>query len=410
MKKMKRWLILLMAMLCMVLLAGCGKESGGGDDDDDEESEEVSFDGTWVNEDDGITLVIEDDGESGTLTIDGEEYELSKIKVGDTLTFKADGVKYTGKPKGDSKLKLTDEEKNVNSTLEKQKKSKKKKSKEDADDDDDDKKDSKKKKGSSASLEAGTYEGSYYNSMKYHDSKDPLDFYTEHPFKIVMKDDGTGTYTKAGGYDCEITVEADGSDLKFVIDGWDEVPGKLESDRLIVYDGDPSEDYTSEYIFALPGGDPLDLYPDAVKNAQPGGDDPDPKPANGGGDDDISTVDWETVTTEGEVADAGFQSAGKDIYGDYEFVEMVMDEYSYTAEDLQGAITFTLTLNKDGTAILGEDGDLMEMEFSYDASSGIGLMWEKGEESDAVNFAAVEEDGHQYIVMVEGDEYIIFGR
>lgn len=150
MKKKKTLLLVLFSILLCLVFTACGESKSSKDDDDEEEEEEVTYAGTWTNEDDEITLVIDDDEKSGTLTIEGEEYELSKVKTGDSLTFKADGVKYTGKLKGEDQLKLTDEDKNVKSTLEKQKakknskKDKKKEKSDDEDDDDDDAKVSKK--------------------------------------------------------------------------------------------------------------------------------------------------------------------------------------------------------------------------------------------------------------------------
>lgn len=93
---------------------------------------------------------------------------------------------------------------------------------------------------------AGTYEGEYVKFVG-----DSMDSKDTDPFTLVLKEDGTGTHSR-DDYDFKVTWEIDGEDFKMTetfIGASIEYTGTLKDGKLDIFNGDPKNDLTAEYVY-----------------------------------------------------------------------------------------------------------------------------------------------------------------
>lgn len=108
----------------------------------------------------------------------------------------------------------------------------------------DDKKESSKKEKADLSQYAGTYEGKYTKLVG--DSQK-----NEEEFSLELKKDGTGTHYR-DDYSFDVTWSVDGDEFKmtetFIGDPIEYV-GTLKGDDLDIFNGDPEDMWTYEYVY-----------------------------------------------------------------------------------------------------------------------------------------------------------------
>ena len=93
---------------------------------------------------------------------------------------------------------------------------------------------------------AGTYEGEYTRFVG-----DPEDVRTAEDFKLVLKSDGTGTHYRN---DLEIRVtwtikDGEVSMTETFMGISIDYTGTLEDNKLVLYNGDPEDDFTAQYVY-----------------------------------------------------------------------------------------------------------------------------------------------------------------
>ena len=94
---------------------------------------------------------------------------------------------------------------------------------------------------------AGTYNGvrcKFVGDSEWIDAADG-------PFSLVLKDDGTGTSTRDGAeYKITWTLEGENFTMKETFLGMSiDYTGTLKDGELHVYNGEPTDDLTYEYVY-----------------------------------------------------------------------------------------------------------------------------------------------------------------
>lgn len=94
---------------------------------------------------------------------------------------------------------------------------------------------------------AGTYNGEYSKFVGDPDSSKR----TDEPFSLELKADGTGTHNRDDS-SFNLTWSLDGENFKMTetfLGASIEYTGTLKDGRLDIFNGDPSDDLTCEYVY-----------------------------------------------------------------------------------------------------------------------------------------------------------------
>ena len=112
----------------------------------------------------------------------------------------------------------------------------------------DDKKDDKdSKKSQSLSAAAGTYEGLYTKFVGDPDSAKNED----EEFTLVLKEDGTGKHSR-DDLDLKVTWSLDGEKFKMTetfLGATIDYTGTLKDGKLDIFNGDPDDEWSCEYVY-----------------------------------------------------------------------------------------------------------------------------------------------------------------